>query len=140
MLVRVCTSPGAIGGHGADRPAERKPLDIYFDGRRVWSVRPDDPNKAGQVHLRWPNALSPYLRGVAEVTVKSSATGDVFAESRVRIGRSTKPIEIRDAQGRWLAMNKWSRLGPSFEGNDDGVQERLLVSAQRLVADLQELE
>ncbi len=115
-------------------------VDIYFDGRRVWSVRPDDPNKAGQVHFRWPNALSPYLQGVAEVTVTSSATGDVFAESRVRIGRSTKPIEIRDAQGRWLAMNKWNRLGPSFEGNDDGVQERLLVSAQRLVADLQELE
>lgn len=36
-------------------------------------------------------------------------------------------------------MNKWDRLGPVFEGDETGVQERLLDNAVRLVAVLEDL-
>ena len=41
-------------------------------------------------------------------------------------------VAITDAQGRWLAMNKWNRLGPSFDGDDSGVQDRVITAAAEL--------
>lgn len=114
-------------------------VDVLIDGRRVWSTAAPDPDERGRVRLEWPEALHPYLRGSAVITVESSATGETLAEASVSIGRRKAPIEIRDAQGRWLAINKWNRLGPSFEGNDTGVQDRLLHSARDLVDDLEDL-
>jgi SAM-dependent methyltransferase len=46
-------------------------------------------------------------------------------------------VSITDAQGRWLAINKWNRLGPSFDGDSSGVQERMLGAAYVLAQQLE---
>ena len=120
-------------------PENSGTVDVLFDDHRVWSVKAPEPDERGRVRLAWPRALTPYLRGEARITVRDSADQHTLATGHVRIGRSSAPIEIKDAQGRFLAMNKWQRLGPSFEGNDTGVQQRLLASGKRLVDDLQDL-
>lgn len=124
----------------SDAPLPAGTVDVLIDGRRVWSVQPPASVATGHVRLEWPKALNAYLRGTSVFTVRSSATGETIAEAEASIGRVKAPIEVRDAQGRWLAINKWDRLGPSFEGNGTGLRERLLASAQRLVGDLQSLD
>lgn len=123
-----------------DIPLGDDSIDILIDGRRVWSVRPGEPDERGRVLFEWPRALWPYLHGQSELTVRTSATHEIVAQGNVRIGRTPGPIRVRDAHGRWLAVNKWDRLGPSFEGNESGVKERLLTSAARLIGDLQDLD
>lgn len=123
----------------SDAPISDGTIDILIDGRRIWSVQPPERDEKGRIRLDWPKALQPYLKGRAEISLRSSATGELLAQTAVRLGTAPRQVEVRDAQGRWLAMNKWDRLGPSFEGNESGVQSRLLASAQRLIDDLQEL-
>jgi LicD family protein len=77
------------------------------------------------------------LHGVSTVTVRSSATGEDLASGTVAFGGSGR-VAITDAQGRWLAMNKWNRLGPSFDGDPSGVQDRMLESAALIATQLQE--
>ena len=38
-------------------------------------------------------------------------------------------MAITDPRGRWLAIDKWNRFGPSFDGDSSGVQDRMLASA-----------
>ncbi|WP_166983911.1 LicD family protein [Paramicrobacterium fandaimingii] len=61
-----------------------------------------------------------------------------LATQEVRFSQSRERVSVCDSRGRWLAINKWNRLGSSFEGDDTGVQERLLESAERLVETLNE--
>lgn len=105
-------------------------VDVHFDGRRVWSVG------AGSVasgRLRWPAAMKPYLEGRTTMTLHDAATGRELGAVELRFGRSTARIELRDAVGRPLAMNKWNRLGPVFDGGNVALRERLLHNARRIV-------
>lgn len=119
--------------------ARPQSVDILIDGHRIWSTTPSQPDDAGQVHLRWPAALVPYLRGRGELQVVDSATGEAIAAGTAQFGRSAKPVEVCDSHGRWLAVNKWMRMGPSIEGDDSGMRERLLARSKVLTDQLAEL-
>ena len=104
-------------------------VDVYFDGHRVWSVKLPEPlPRSGVRRIPWPAAIVPYLRGSSVITVRHAVTGEDVAVGEVSFGGPAR-VSITDAQGRWLAMDKWNRLGPYFEGNASGVQDRLLASA-----------
>ncbi len=108
-------------------------VDVSFDGHRVWSTKL--PAAHGRLPLRflsWPDALRPHLSGRSFVEVAYSADGGLVASRDVRFG-GTGRVEITDSQGRWLAVNKWERLGPVLEGADSGVGKRLLANARGLV-------
>jgi 2-polyprenyl-3-methyl-5-hydroxy-6-metoxy-1,4-benzoquinol methylase len=113
-------------------------VDILFDGNRVWSTRLPAPNpRTGVRRIRWPTAVTQYLTGASTVTVRESASGGDIATGDVRFGGGGR-VSITDAHGRWLAMDKWNRLGPSFEGSTEGTQERLLDSSVVVAAQMQE--
>ena len=113
-------------------------VDVFLDGHRVWSTKlPDAHPRTGVRRIRWPTAMVPYLRGVSTLMVRSSATGEDIAVGEVTFGGPGR-VAITDGQGRWLAMDKWNRLGPSFDGNASGVQERLLSSASQVAGQMQE--
>lgn len=117
------------------QPAET--IDVLFDGHRVWSTRLPEPRRRGTVRrLGWPDALRPYLKGRTDLTIRRSADDTVIATGTARFGGDGR-VAVVDAQGRWLAMNKWDRLGPVLEGNGNGVRDRLLTNARKL-ADLME--
>ncbi|MGI9823129.1 methyltransferase domain-containing protein [Agromyces sp. Marseille-Q5079] len=105
-------------------------VDVHFDGRRVWSVA-SEAIPAGR--LSWPAALKPYLDGRTTMTLHDAATGTVIGTEELRFGRSQDRIALRDAAGRPLAMNKWNRLGPVFDGGNVELRSRLLENAQRIV-------
>lgn len=112
-------------------------VDVFFDGHRVWSAKlPDAHPRTGVRHVAWPKAMVPYLSGTSAITVRHSATGEDLASGEVRFGGSGR-VTITDAQNRWLAMNKWNRLGPSFEGDASGMRERMVASAVALADRMQ---
>jgi SAM-dependent methyltransferase len=114
-------------------------VDILIDGSRVWSTTLPPPDQRGRRRLLWPLQLAKRVRGRGVVTVRDSSTAVLLAEARVRIGRKRGPFDIRDGQGRRLSVNKWHRLGPTFEGDDSGGQARLLARSRLLATQLEEL-
>ncbi|MFE6963799.1 LicD family protein [Agromyces sp. NPDC057679] len=77
--------------------------------------------------------MRPYLDGRTTVSIRNSANGDELMQADLQFGRSTRSVDLRDTAGRPLAMNKWARLGPVFEGGDETLRERLLENARSLV-------
>ena len=107
-------------------------VDIFFDEHRVWSTKlPSPSGPSGVRRITWPDALLPYLHGRSTITVRSSATGEELGRGEVPFGGPGR-VAITDAQGRWLAMNKWNRLGQSFDGDESGVQDRVITAAAEL--------
>ena len=114
-------------------------VDIVIDGHRVWSTTPTTPDADGRIRLHWPAALVPYMKGRATISVLDSGTGEMIAGAVGQIGRSTAPLVVANGQGRWLAVNKWQRMGTSLEGDDSGIRERLITRSKVLVDQLEDL-
>jgi hypothetical protein len=104
-------------------------VDIFFDEHRVWSTKLPKPHpRTGVRRIPWPDAMVPHLHGVSTITIRKSATGEEIASQEVRFGGPGR-VAITDPRGRWLAIDKWNRFGPSFDGDSSGVQDRMLASA-----------
>lgn len=110
-------------------------VDVSLDGHRVWSTTLS--RTFGAWRASWPAPLARYLDGTTTVAVRRAADGELLATREVRLGTGEGRVAVQDAKGRWLAMNKWNRLGPSLEGDTSGIQDRLLDSTDELVARLQ---
>jgi Methyltransferase domain/LicD family len=113
-------------------------VDIFFDEHRVWSTKLPNPHpRTGIRRIPWPDVMVPYLRGVSTVTIRSSATGEDIASQEVHFGGRGR-VAITDPRGRWLAIDKWNRFGPSFDGDSSGVQDRMLASAAQVAGQLED--
>lgn len=112
------------------------PVDVEFDGHRVWSFRTDAD--AGEQFHPWPAALARRVIGTGRIVVRSSATGTEVAAEVVSIG-SAAPRSVTDDHGRWLAVNKWGNLGVPLADVAAGGGVRLLDRTERLLADLEGL-
>ncbi|MGJ9411319.1 methyltransferase domain-containing protein [Aeromicrobium sp. CF4.19] len=122
-------------------PASVSSLDVILNGHRVWSIDlVSDLSKREQLEHPWPGPLVPFLDGTAHVQVVDSAAGTTLWTADVHLGDSQDPIEVVDALGRHVAMNKWGRLGKTFSGSEEGMRTRLLDRLDILIALLQELE
>lgn len=115
-------------------------IDVLIDGHRIWSYRVKR-TRQGDVAQRidWPPAIRKKLTGSGDVELTDSATQRSLATGHATFDTSDKPFTLTDSLGRWLALDKWGRLGPVLEGRDDGAIGRLLSSAQEAVAVLREL-
>ncbi|MFC9917635.1 class I SAM-dependent methyltransferase [Agromyces binzhouensis] len=119
-----------LGDHEGPRT-----IDVLFDGRRVWSARVA-PDAGGRI--AWPNALKPYLRGRTMITLRDAADDEVIASREVTFPGSTDRIRLADSMGRPLAMNKWDRLGPVFDGGEASLRDRLLKHSAEIVRVVQD--
>lgn len=113
---------------------ERDSVDVSINGHRVWSIDLLSDPGAREGRWRWPSALQPYLDGRAEIDLADSVTGESIATETVRLGTQDAPIVVVDKSGRHLAVNKWGRLGKSFEGSEQGLRTRVLDRLDELVA------
>src|SRR4051794_30138768 len=113
-------------------------VDVLLEGFRTVSFRLPEA-VSGAVTLEWPPSLAAALDGRADVQVRDSVTHRVLASAEVSFGPADQRLDLRDADGRWLSVNKWGRLKPSFDGTDAGpVQEQLLRRVDEAIADLRE--
>lgn len=121
-----------------------RPVDVCVDGRRVWTfwtVR-DTERAAGPVarpwrHVEWPAPLRRYLDGVAVLSVRESATGQVLFEQEVGLGSGQGRIDVRDDDGVELGFDKSGKLVATFAGRSDDDVEDLLDATQAVLTALQ---
>jgi hypothetical protein len=123
-------------------PGESLPrvVDVLLEGFRTVAFELPARDADGAVVLPWPPALASRLSGRALVAVRDSVTHAELASIDVVFDSSDARLELRDPQGRWLSVNKWGRLGVSFDGTDAAAgQERLLDRLEQLIRDLTEI-
>lgn len=107
-------------------------VDVRFDGHRVWTTSVPSAND-GRVRFSWPAALRARLVGSTRVSVHDAVSGVELAAREMQFADVEERLELVDGRGRLLAMNKWDALGPVNDGRSDGVRQRMLVSAARVV-------
>ena len=113
------------------------PIDISFDGARVWSAKVPGRRQHGRVTLPWPRALKTHLDGYTTLSVRRSDDQSPVAEAEVRFGQGDDRVSLLDRHGRWLVVNKWNLLAPAVEGSDPGLTERLIERTAEIVDLLQ---
>lgn len=127
--------------------AEQLPavVDVMISGYRTVSLRSEAATRTGDGGARWtwPPALATVLEGRADLVLRDSATRRELGRTTAVFGAGAAPLDLRDAHGRWLSVNKWGRLAPSFDGmrraDVAALQDRLLDRLGRVQADLEEL-
>ncbi|GAA5114934.1 hypothetical protein GCM10023339_21130 [Alloalcanivorax gelatiniphagus] len=115
-------------------------VDVAFDGRRIWSfwVVRDGEQRDDGVHLHWPKPLRPFLDGVTEVTM-TDPDGAVLFSREVRFGAGTERIEVVNAAGRPLAIDKSLKLVETFDTRDAAQVEPLLDAIDEVLGALREV-
>jgi hypothetical protein len=117
-----------------------EPVDVLFDGERVWSFNParDSSARHDIGVVPWPAVLRPFLNGRAEVTLRNHVTGETYARRQVGLGDSDAPIRVVDPGGHPLAVDKGGRLQRTFSRTDDSMREFIMDAVESVLADLRE--
>ena len=122
------------------RTAGDTPLTLSVDGRYVWAFTPARDGYAGRggVLVEWPPVLRRFLDGQARVRVASASGDAVLLDEDVRLGTGDGRIEIVDAHGLPLAVDKVGHLCRAFASTDTGIRDEILAGTQRALRDLTE--
>jgi SAM-dependent methyltransferase len=115
-------------------------LEVAFDGRRIWSVRPDryPVDARGLRHLGWPETVRQRLDGVADVAVRDHLSQDVLFAQTVAFGSGQGRVEFTNATGDLLEVNKWGYLAKSFSSQSRAAVDALLDGVEVVLAALRD--
>lgn len=138
--------PALVGGVSVDdrgvhvAARDTGPLVLSVKGRYVWSLTPerDGTAEGGGLLVRWPSALERYLDGVGRIAVTDVAGTKAYFDGEVALGSGDGPLEIVDADGNPLSVDKVGHLTRSFAATDEGVRNEILAGTQRALRDLRE--
>ncbi len=125
---RGLTLPASVGGV----------VTVWFDGRYVWSFRPDrdaHPSARGLV-VPWPPALRPHLQGTTRLALTDHSSGRTYVDREVALGEAEGRITVEDAHGHPLAVNKVGNLTRVFAETDASARTEILEGTARVLADL----
>jgi SAM-dependent methyltransferase len=115
------------------------PLDVAFDGRRVWSfwsVRDTEPAGRGRRRAGWPTALRGHLDGHARLTVTAHGGAGPLYDDEVAFGDSTRRVTVVNRQGQPLGIDKSGKLVPTFETRTADQVAPLLDSVEVVLGEL----
>ena len=115
--------------------ATGRPLDVLFDGHRVWSIDPADQLEArdGTRRVDWPAALATRLDGQAEVALRWHGSDEIAARAQCSFGSGEGPVDLTDDNGRPLSLSKWGRLNQSFADLDPALLDWYLDRADEVL-------
>lgn len=130
----------ALSTHGVRLSADAV-LDVLFDGRRIWSIDPSlhAEGDDGLREVPWPEALRPYLDGVAQITVRDHLTHEVLVEQELAFGSKRERVRMVDSSGQPLALDKWGELVQPFDSVDDGAIAAMLANTREVLDALREV-
>lgn len=133
---------GAVDIHGLHLPKRVSGvLDVEIGDHRVWSFqadRHDDADEDGLRLIPWPEVLTRFLDGRARVVVREHVSGKARLDVEVQLGSGTGEVQIRDAEGRSLAVTKYGRLNRPFDGADRTAVEGYLDECEKVLAVLRD--
>jgi hypothetical protein len=115
-------------------------VTVSFDGRYVWSFRPQRDARPGPggVAVSWPASLHPHLRGRTRLTLAEPGTGRTYVDQEVALGGGTERIRLEDPHGHPLAVNKVGNLTRVFAETDDAARAEILRGTAHVLDDLRE--
>ncbi|GAB2986763.1 methyltransferase domain-containing protein [Nocardioides montaniterrae] len=92
------------------------PLDVCFDGRRIFSfwLRRDTTAVRRALFFAWPEVLRRFLVGETTVSLVDPATGEEISRADVRFGDSGERIVVADRNGELMGLDKSMRLSRLF--------------------------
>ncbi len=116
------------------------PVDVLFDGRRIASfwLRRDTDAKGADVLYRWPGPLQRFLDGTTELALVDHVSGAEIYRAAVTLGSGAGRIQVEDAQGNPLGLDKSNRLSRLFTSRSAEHLEPLLDAIGKVVAALEE--
>jgi SAM-dependent methyltransferase len=114
------------------------PVDVLFDGRRVWSFDPvhDGEADGGQRTVPWPWRLAAHLDGTADVELVEHAGRRVVYTGSVRFGSRPGRVHVADAGGRALAVDKAGHLQHDFSAMPGSARLEVMDALERVLEDL----
>jgi hypothetical protein len=118
---------------------EDRPLDVSFDGRRVWSfwsVRDTVPQRGGRRLAAWPPALRSHLDGSTRLGVAAHGAAAALYDEELRLGGADRRIAVVDDRGQPLGIDKSGRLTPTFETRTEAQVAPLLDSVETVLGEL----
>ncbi|PFG31885.1 class I SAM-dependent methyltransferase [Paramicrobacterium agarici] len=134
MKVALLSHRGIFVRPGAATSA----LNVYLDGRHLWTVAPDTGVRRFGVLVRWPDELLRQMDGRSLFEVRDQ--NDSVLDSRfLTFGTSDQPIVLKDADGRTLTVNKWGRLTHGFEQQTREDKDRLIQRTAEVLGQLNDL-
>jgi hypothetical protein len=126
-----------VDGHGISLSrASERPVDVLFDGQRVWSFHVVRDTVRDGLRGRtaiWPKPLSRYLDGRTRLVVRDPATGEVYFDDDVAFGSSTDRVAVVNKLGLDLGIDKSGRLVPTFETRDRSDIASLIAATQKVL-------
>jgi SAM-dependent methyltransferase len=114
-------------------------LNVFLDGRRVWSCVPDRDGQGprGDRLVPWPRQMVPFLDGVAVVDVEDMVSG-TRVSLEVSFGSGAGRVELRDSAGHELVVDKTGRLKRTFAMVSDAHRRRVVEATARALDLLRE--
>lgn len=117
------------------------PVDVLFDGQRVWSFNPSHDGRAGRrgnrvVEVPWPKVLVRHLDGVADVELVEHVSREVLHAQTVWFGDRTGRLQVVDDEGNPLAVDKGGRLQRDFSNTEGSAREEIMDALERVIEDL----
>ena len=132
------TRPAPVGATGVLVPADAGVVTVSFDGRRVWSLRPDLDGErvAAGWFVPWPPALASYLHGSTRVRVAGFDDGRTYADEELAFDGRGGRVRVVDRRGNPLVVNKVGTLSRAFDATDEATRHEILTGTARILADL----
>jgi SAM-dependent methyltransferase len=111
-------------------------IDVLFDGRRVWSITPDEHprGRGGLRRIAWPGPIREQLAGSTTIELREHVSGTILASADVTFGTAAGRVEIVDDEGRPVALTKYGRLNHPFESSDRASVEGYLDQVEQVLA------
>ncbi|HET7172962.1 MAG TPA: methyltransferase domain-containing protein [Nocardioidaceae bacterium] len=111
------------------------PLDIFFDGRRVWSFHPrlDGRRVNGGRVVPWPRSLRPFLRGASRVEIRPHGAEQAIFDDEIQFSDDRTRVDVSAADGTPLGVDKSGRLQKLFTTRTGADIHQLLDEVSRLL-------
>ena len=115
------------------------PVDFLFDDQRVGSfwLRRDTHPEGEWLRYSWPAPLRRFLDGAVTVTLTDPVDGTRWVSREARLGSGEGTVDVRDAQGNPMGLDKSNRLSRLFGDRDAAHLEPLLDALEVVLGALE---